>query len=142
MRRHITGFLLALLLLAVAVPAALGCCLGPPPGAGAHPPQPPRSGYAASAAAVAVVQAAVASSRDEESAARECTDRPTPAQTPYIETNSNTGGRGTVTSRGIDIGSAASAFSLPASTVPAHRYGVAADDTGPPLWLSTCVSRT
>jgi hypothetical protein len=137
MRRRITGFLLALLLLAVAVPASLGCGFGPPPGGGAHA-QPPWAGYAA---AVVVVQVA-AQSLDGDSAARECADHPAPAQTPYIETSNGGGSRGTVTSRGFNAGIDASAASLPAGTVSAHRYGVAADDTGPPLWLRTCVSRT
>ena len=137
MRRHVTGLLLALLLLAVAVPATLGCCLGPPPGGG---PQPPTGRYAADA--VAVVQAAVAQAPDGDSAVRDCSEHSAPAQNPYIETNNSSGGRGTVTSRGFNAGIDASAASLPAGTVPAHRYGVAADDTGPPLWLRTCVSRT
>jgi hypothetical protein len=67
---------------------------------------------------------------------------PRAPQTPYIETNSNAGGSGTVTSRGFNAGSDASA-SWPSTTiVSTHRYGAAADDTGPPLWLTTCVSRT
>ena len=139
MRGHVTGLLLALLLLAVAVPATLGCCLGPPPGGGGHP-QPPEGRYAA--AAVVVVQAAVAQAPDGESAVRDCGEHSAPAQSPYIETNNGSGGRGTVTSRGFNAGIGASAASLPAGTVPARRYGVAADDTGPPLWLRTCVSRT
>jgi hypothetical protein len=133
LRRPVTGFLLALILLAVAVPAALSCCFGPPPGQGAHP-QPPRAAYAAAAAFVIV--------QDADPAARGCADHPAAPQTPYIETNSNAGGSGTVTSRGVNAGGDASA-SWPSTTiVSTHRYGAAADDTGPPLWLTTCVSRT
>jgi hypothetical protein len=140
MRRAVTGFFLALILLAVAVPAAVSCCFGPPPGHGAHP-QPPKAAYAAAAAAFVVVQQA-AQARDADPEVRGCADHPAPPQTPYIETNSNTGGSGTVTSRGVNAGSDASASWPSTTVVSAHRYGAAADDTGPPLWLTTCVSRT
>ena len=134
MRRPVSGFLLALILLAVAVPAAVSCCFGPPPGHTAHP-QPPRAAYAAAAAAFVVVQ-------NQEQAIRGCADHPAEPQTPYIETTDNAGGSGTVTSRGFHAGSDTSA-SWPSTTiVSAHRHGAAADDTGPPLWLTTCVSRT
>jgi hypothetical protein len=139
MRRPVTGLLLALILLAVAVPAALSCCFGPPPGQGPHP-HPPKAAYAAAAAFIVAQQAAQA--QDEDPAVRGCAEHPAPPQTPYIETNSSTGGAGTVTSRNANAGIDASA-SWPSTTiVPAHRHGAAADDTGPPLWLTTCVSRT
>jgi hypothetical protein len=138
MRRPVTGFFLALILLAVAVPAAVGCCFGPPPGHGAQPP--PKAAYAAAAAFVIEQQAAQAQNADQ--AVRGCADHPAEPQTPYIETNSNAGGSGTVTSRGFNAGSDTSA-SWPSTTIAStHRYGAAADDTGPPLWLTTCVSRT
>jgi hypothetical protein len=135
MRRPVSGFLLALILFAVAVPAAVSCCFGPPPGQGAHA-QPPRAGYAAAA----VLEQQVA--QDGDPAARGCADHPAPPQTPYIETGGNSGGSGTVTSRNGNAGIDASASWSSATIVSTHRHGAAADDTGPPLWLTTCVSRT
>ena len=135
MRARVTGLLLALTLLALAVPATLGCCFGPS-GGGAHA-QPQRPGYAV-AAAVRIEAAA----RDADSAVHECADHPAPAQTPYIENNSGNGGRGTATSRGVNAAIDTSVSAPAAATVCAHRHGVAADATGPPLWLRTCVSRT
>jgi hypothetical protein len=143
MRRPVTGLLLTLILLAVAIPAVVSCCFGPPSGRGTHP-QPPRAAYAAAAAFVAVQQAAqqAAQAQGGDTAVRGCADHPAPPQTPYIETNSSTGGAGTVTSRNANAGIDASASRPSATIVPAHRHGAAADDTGPPLWLTTCVSRT
>ena len=149
MRGRLTGFVLALILLAAAVPATLGCCLGPPPGGGPHAlsqhAHSPRAGYTAFAAARTLDSIAARDSiatQDGHSAVRDCADHPAPAQTPYIETNAGGGGRGTVTSRGLHAATDASISSPAAAGVAAHRYGVAADDSGPPLWLRTCVSRT
>ena len=136
MRGRVTGFLLALILLALAVPATLGCCFGSP-GEGTHA-QPPKAGYAAAAA----VRVEAAVSLEAASAVHECADHPAPAQTPYIENNSGNGGRGTATSRSANTAIDTSVSSPAAATVSTHPHGVAADATGPPLWLRTCVSRT
>ena len=125
MRGRVAGLLLALILLAVAVPASLGC-FGSPPGAGAHPQLLRGTAYTAV---------------HDQAVHDQCADRSTPAQTPYIENYSGNGGRDTVTPRGVNAAIDTSASSL-AATVSAQRQGVAADDTGPPLWLRTCVSRT
>jgi hypothetical protein len=137
MRRHVTGLILALILLALAVPASLGCCFGPP-NAGPH-------AHVASPAVVradAVVAQPASFEQDNDTAVHDCIDRSAPAQTPYIETGNGSGGRGIATSR-----ASAAAVDLPVTssvaTAPVvRRYSVAANDTGPPLWLSTCVSRT
>jgi len=138
MRRRVTGFLLALVLLALAIPATLGCCFGPPAG-GAHP-------HVAAAASPAVVRADAAvvrlASFESDTSVHDCIDHSTPAPNPYIETSNGSGGRGIATSRtstaAVDLLVTPSIASAPV----VRRYSVVADDTGPPLWLSTCVSRT
>jgi hypothetical protein len=137
MRRRLTGLLLALALLALAVPVTLGCCWGTPDD-DAHA-LPAKAGPVA-AAAYRVDPAAAA--QETSSAAQECGDHPTPAQTPYIENNAGDGGRGTATSRGGSAALDSSTSPVVATAVSARRYDLAADDTGPPLWLRTCVSRT
>jgi hypothetical protein len=139
MSRRLTGFLLALALLALAVPLTLGCCWGSPDDV-AHAP-PAKAGPVA-AAAYRVDPVMQAAAQETSSAGQECGDHPTPAQTPYIENNANDGGRGAATSRGANAALDSSASPVVTTAVSAHRYDLAADDTGPPLWLRTCVSRT
>jgi len=126
MRRRVAGFLLALTLLALAIPATLGGCLGPP-NAGAH---------AHVAAAAVLVQ------DTSTTLVHDCIDHSAPAPNPYIETSNGSGGGGTATSRTSTAAADLRATSSVATAPIARRYSVAANDTGPPLWLSTCVSRT
>jgi hypothetical protein len=129
MRRRLTGLLLALILLGLAVPLTLGCCFGAPPAGGPHPA--PKA-----VAAVAAVTAAT-SIRDD------CADGTSPAQqSPYIETSNASGARSIDASRSVIATVDALSPSTAATFHSVRRYGVTADDTGPPLWLSTCVSRT
>src|SRR6266700_5756753 len=118
MRSRITGLFLAVILLAAAVPAALGCCL--------HPPDhgTPR----------AAVSHSVPAYSDD--AVHGCVDRAAPTQNPYIE--STTGGGGTPASaRGADA-TTATATILPVTAArTVRRTALTADSTGPPLWLST-----
>lgn len=140
MRGRVTGFLLALVLLALAIPATLGCCFGPP-NAGAHA----RVGVAASHVvprADAVVAQPASFEQDTDTAVHDCIDHSTPAPNPYIETSNGSGGRGIATSRSAIV---AVDVHVPAAAATFHsvrRYSVSAHDTGPPLWISICVSRT
>ena len=145
MRARIAGLLLALTFLLAAVPM-LGCCFGAGPGPGAHANaitrthtftfQPPT---VASAPLNDVAQLNQSTVRDE--SARGCTEHAAPAQTPYIETSSGSGGA-PASARGSDAAFDDATTTLADAPYSGHRYGVAADDTGPPLWLTTCVSRT
>ena len=135
MRRRTTGLLLALILLAFAVPATLGCCFGPP-GGGPHPQHPAITSFSVRAdAAEAVLES-------DTTAIHDCADHPAPAQTPYIETSNGGSSSGSATSRTANAADDVLVHASAATTHSVRRYGVAADDTGPPLWLSTCVSRT
>jgi hypothetical protein len=122
MRSRVTALFLAVILLAAAIPAVLGCCL--------HQPSHgmPRA---------AVSQSVPAYPAD---AARGCVDRTAPTQNPYIEPTTG-GGSAPASARGADA--TAAYVGLPiAATRTTRRTALAADSTGPPLWLSTCVSRT
>lgn len=144
MRRRLTGLLLALALLALAVPVTLGCCWGTPDD-DAHALPAKAGPVAAAAYRVDPVAAALetgSAAQETSSAGQECGDHPTPAQAPYIENNTSDGGRGTATSRGGSAALDSSTSPAVATAVSTHRYELAADDTGPPLWLRTCVSRT
>jgi hypothetical protein len=119
-----TGLFLALILLGAAVPA-LDCCVHPPPNHGPH----------------AELTSSTRPRMLSVPTTRGCVDESGPSQTPYIETAS--GGRGApASSRGTDV--AAATFTVAPADAPysAHRSVLAADSTGPPLWLVTCVSRT
>ena len=124
MRSRVTGLFLAVILLAAAIPAVLDCCL--------H--QPNRG----------TPQAAVSQSRSipayPADTARGCVDHATPTQNPYIEPTTG-GGSAPASARGTDATAAYAAHPVTAARA-ARRTVHFADGTGPPLWLSTCVSRT
>ena len=148
MHRRATGLLLALIILVLAVPATLGCCIGPPPHGG-----PPRLQPAAVGMAAAAVRAPAASAERVafavadadhtafDSAAHECADHPAPPQTPYIEPSSGNG-RGTAVPRTASAAISTVSTTTDVSAIADRHYEVAAEDTGPPIWLDTCVSRT
>jgi hypothetical protein len=123
MRSRVTGLFLAVILLIAAVPAVLDCCLRQP----SHGGTP---------------QAAVSHSIPAYPAdtARGCVDRATPTQNPYIEPTTG-GGSAPASARGTDATATYAAHPITA-TRAARRTVHFADGTGPPLWLSTCVSRT
>ena len=139
MRKRYTGLLLSLLFLVLAVPVGLSCCFGSAPlhddGWSSHQAQP------VAAVAAAVSGTATVTSTAAAPLTHECADHPAPPQNPYIET-SNGSGRAAAVSRT----SAAASYHAPAMSALIYTAGrphdVAADSTGPPLWLSTCVSRT
>ena len=74
--------------------------------------------------------------------ARDCAEHAAPAQNPYIETSSSSGSNPPAAARGTDAGNAASAALAVLGDSSTRRISRTADGTGPPLWLSTCVSRT
>ena len=124
MRSRVTGLFLAAILLVAANLAVLDCCL--------H--QPNHDG---------MPRAAVSNSVPAYPAdgVFRCVDRTAPTQNPYIETT--TTGGGSASARGADATSAAAmALPITAARRTARRPALTADGTGPPLWLSTCVSRT
>ncbi|MBR7827731.1 hypothetical protein KDK95_15535 [Actinospica sp. MGRD01-02] len=130
-RSRATGLCLALILLVAAVPAVLDCCL---------------HGHLRTqhSAALRHLPLAVDETTDASTArgntARGCADQAAPTQNPYIETASG-GGGGAPATRSSDI--VAASVATPALVAyGARRTTRAADSTGPPLWLSTCVSRT
>ena len=131
MRKRYTGLLLSLLFLVLAVPVSLGCCFGSPPlhEAWSHDAQP----VAAVAAALTGAEATPLT--------HECADHPAPPQNPYIET-SNGSGRAAAVSRTSAPASYTAAATSSVTSTAARLHDVDADSTGPPLWLSTCVSRT
>jgi hypothetical protein len=150
MRTRFTGLLLALLFVVLAAPAGLDHCQD----------SPPQGWPQAQAAAVAGIPTASAARADPRSAAftaaalefraedaaaasavHECADCPAPPQNPYIET-SNGSGRTAAVSRASFAANHIAATSSIVTTSAVRQHDVAADDTGPPLWLSTCVSRT
>jgi hypothetical protein len=148
MRTRFTGLLLALLFVVLAAPAGLDHCQDSPPQGW---PQAQAAGAAPTASAVhtdpksAEFTAAALEFRAEDataaSAVHECADRPAPPQNPYIET-SNGSGRTAAVSRTSFAANHIAATSSIVTPSAVRRHDVAADDTGPPLWLSTCVSRT
>ena len=123
MRSRVTGLFLAVILLTAAIPA-VGCCL--------HPPSHgmPRAAVALSVPAYPV------------DAARGCVDRATATQNPYIETTTTGGGNAPASARGTDATTLVSTALPVTAARTARRIALIADGTGPPLWLSTCVSRT
>jgi hypothetical protein len=123
MRSRVTGLFLAVILLAAAVPAVLGCCL--------HPPDhgTPRAAVSHSVPAY------------PDGAVRRCVDRAAPMQNPYIETTTTGRGSAPASARGADATVTRVALPITAART-ARRTALTADGTGPPLWLSTCVSRT
>ena len=127
MRTRLTGLLLALLFLALAVPASLDHCQD----------SPPRGGWSSQPQAVAAVSAAPVTS----SAARECTDPPAPPQNPYIETSNGSGRSAAISRTSAAADHTVAAMAIVTSSA-VRGSDVSADSTGPPLWLSTCVSRT
>jgi hypothetical protein len=122
MRSRVTGLFLAVILLAAAVPAVLVCCL--------HQPSLGRPRAAVSHSIHAYPA----------EAARGCVDGATPTQNPYIEPTTG-GGSTPASARGADAATTCVGLPLTA-TRTTRRTALAADSTGPPLWLSTCVSRT
>jgi hypothetical protein len=142
MRTRVAGFLLILILLVFAMPSALTCCRGP---SGADKWQQRQHQVSAAAAveavaAVAVVQADPVDSSLPGSSARDCIDHAAAAQALYIEAS---GGSGKTAAPRMSSAIIDPSAPVPASApLPARRYGVATNDSGPPLWLSTCVSRT
>lgn len=131
MRSRATGLCLALILLVAAVPAVLDCCL--------H--SQARTQHAAAAHRLPpAVDETAGTGTARSNAARGCVDEAAPTQNPYIETASGGGGSAPAT-RSSDI--VAASVAAPALVAYSARHTTrAADSTGPPLWLSTCVSRT
>jgi hypothetical protein len=125
MSTRLTGLLLALLFLALAVPASLDHCQDSPSHGWSQPQ------------AVAAVSAAPVTS----SAVRECTENPAPAQNPYIETSNGSGRSAAVSRTSATTDHTVAAMTIVTSSA-VRGPDVSADGTGPPLWLSTCVSRT
>ena len=123
MRSRVTGLFLALILLGAAVPAVLDCCF--------HSPQRGGQNAAFSRSLPALPDEAV----------RGCIDHAGPTQSPYIEP-SNGGGAGPASARGTDAAPTPYTAQPEAAAHAARRTALDADSTGPPLWLSTCVSRT
>ena len=122
MSTRLTGLLLALLFLALAVPASLDRCQDSP-------------SHGWSQAQV------VADDSATSSAVRECTEHPAPAQNPYIETTNGSGRSAAVSRAAATTDHTVAAMTIVTSAA-ARASDVSADGTGPPLWLSTCVSRT
>ena len=122
MRSRVTGLFLAVLLLAAAIPALLGCCL--------HPPDhgTPRAAVSHSVPAY------------PDGAVRGCAERTAPSQNTYIETATG-GSSAPASARGADATVTRVALPITA-TRTTRRTVLIADGTGPPLWLSTCVIRT
>ena len=132
MRGRRTGLLLTLILLAAAIPAVLACCLhGPNWSTNAAADEP---NHAAS-----VVRLLPPS---QTPATRGCADQAGPTQTPYIETTTDGAGRAPASTRSTEAALDSAASPIRATTHSVPRSTLAADSTGPPLWLSTCVSRT
>jgi hypothetical protein len=121
MRTRVATLLVALILLGAAVPAVLDCCFhGPEHGA-------PR----VSAARLVL-----------DDTVRGCVDQAAPAQTPYIEPTSTGGGAAPASARGVDAADTPYAAAAVDGARSARTTARAPDSTGPPLWLSSCVSRT
>jgi len=138
-RPRAAGFLLVLILLVFAVPSTLTCCLRP---FDADRGQARQHSVSAAAAVEAVAVAAVVQADPglPDPSARGCIDHVAIAQAPYIDLS---GGSGKTAAPRISGAIIDFSVPLPASApLPGRRYGVAANDSGPPLWLSTCVSRT
>jgi hypothetical protein len=132
MRGRRTGLLLTLILLAAAIPAVLACCLH-------GPDRPAHTAADAPYHAAPVVRLLPPT---QTPATRGCADQAGPTQTPYIETTTDGTGRTPASTRSTEaaVDSAASPTRATTHSVPSST--LAADSTGPPLWLSTCVSRT
>ncbi|HWG25552.1 hypothetical protein [Actinospica sp.] len=128
MRRRTTGLLLALILLVAAVPAVLECCF--------HAPDRDAHAEAGRAAVVQLLSTPSAPST------RGCVDQAGPTQNPYIETASGSGGGTSAASRSAEATIDDDAALSAAIAYYSRHSALAADSTGPPLWLSTCVSRT
>jgi hypothetical protein len=130
-RSRATGLCLALILLVAAVPAALDCCL--------HGQLRTQHSAAMRRLPLAIDETTDAGTA-RGNTVRGCVDQAAPTQNPYIETASGGGGSAPAT-RGSDV--AAASVATPALVAYSARHTTrAADSTGPPLWLSTCVSRT
>ena len=125
---RIATLLVALTLLLTAIPI-LECCYG-------HARIPATAADAAPNARTHVV----ALVQDE--SARGCTDHAAPTQTPYIETSTSGGGSPASTRSATDAAPDPASPTLADGHRDARPHGLAADATGPPLWLTTCVSRT
>ncbi|HET9171539.1 MAG TPA: hypothetical protein VFN97_19020 [Actinospica sp.] len=119
-----TGLFLALILLGAAVPAVLDCCFRGPQQHGAQ--------NAAYSRQIPVLP---------DDAFRGCVDHAGPTQSPYIETSTGAGAA-PASARGADSAATPYADRPAAATRAARHSALDADSTGPPLWLSTCVSRT
>ncbi|HTJ68884.1 MAG TPA: hypothetical protein VL551_15220 [Actinospica sp.] len=134
MRRRGTGLLLAFILLVAAIPAVLDCCL--------HAHGPDSDGRTAYAASVIRVIDRNAEESAPAASTRGCVEHASPTQTPYIEPTSGGGANPYTRARVTDVAADSAGVLLAAAPYLARRTGPADDGTGPPLWLSTCVSRT
>jgi hypothetical protein len=169
MRGRYTGLLLALILLMAAIPAVLDCCqhahgsdrraLRAAPGsatlvrvdsvsrstAAVRVDSVSRSTAAVHVADVVrmanAVRPANAPQPAPPTATRGCVEYAAPAQTPYIEPNIGSG-TAPASTRNIDAATDPSHASHAAVPHVGRHDGFVSDATGPPLWLSTCVSRT
>lgn len=133
MRGRRTGLLLTLILLVAAIPAVLACCVHGPD-ADARADAAPRPS--------AVHAVLILDPVSQAPSTRGCVDQAAPTQNPYIETPVGGGGGPAASGRSAEAAVDKDAVVASATAYSVRRSALGADGTGPPLWLSTCVSRT